>query len=184
MHPLLTAYKPLFQAAIEHFRKELASLRTGRATPALVEDVKVPAYDTYMELKGVATIHVLDAKTLIIEPWDAALLRAIEKAIRDADVGLNPAIDGKVVRIVLPMMTEENRKNLVRNMKERLEEAKVKVRGVREEAREQIVLKEKAKEMSEDEKFRTFDELEKLTKECTQEIDQMGEKKEAEIMTI
>lgn len=184
MHTVLSEKKPEFQAAIDRLQKELSSLRTGRATPALVEDIPVSAYDSTMELKGVASISSQDAKTLLIDPWDKSLLQTIEKAIRDADIGISPAVDGTIVRIVLPPMTEENRKHLVKQMKEKVEDAKVRVRGVRESLRDRINGMEKDKEISEDEKYKMFDELDKLTKEFTQSAEEIGSKKEAEIMTV
>ncbi len=184
MHARLIQNKPLFETVMEHLQKELGALRTGRATPALIEDVRVHAYDGMMELKGLASIGVSDAKTLLIDPWDKALIPAIEKAIRDSGTGLSPATDGGKIRIVLPPMTEENRIKLVKLMKEKIEESRIAIRSVREELREEIQESEKNKEMSEDEKFKLLDELDKLTKEYNEEIGTMGEKKEHEIMTV
>ncbi len=184
MHPLLTQKKPDFEAVVAHLLKELGSLRTGRATPALVEDITVQAYDAAMDLKSIASITVPDARSLAIQPWDKSLIQAIEKAIRDADIGLNPTVDGDVVRLVMPQMTEENRKKLVKTMKERLEEARVSLRRVREEAREDVSKKEKEKAIAEDEKYKALEELDKLTKEYVDRVDELGKKKEEEIMTI
>ncbi|MEK7452452.1 MAG: ribosome recycling factor, partial [Patescibacteria group bacterium] len=161
MHARLIQNKPLFETVMEHLQKELGALRTGRATPALIEDVRVHAYDGMMELKGLASIGVSDAKTLLIDPWDKALIPAIEKAIRDSGTGLSPATDGGKIRIVLPPMTEENRIKLVKLMKEKIEESRIAIRSVREELREEIQESEKNKEMSEDEKFKLLDELDK-----------------------
>ncbi len=184
MHPLLVEKKTAFDAVVERLTKELATLRTGRATPALVEEITVLAYGAPMELKGVASIAVQDPRTLVIQPWDKSLLQAIEKAIRDADIGVNPAVDGDVVRLSMPQMTEETRKKLVKNMKERLEDARVAVRRVREEVREHAAKLEKDKAVAEDEKFKIYEETDKLTKEYVQKIEDMGDKKEEEIMTI
>ena len=184
MHAHLIENKPLYESVMDHLQKELGGLRTGRATPALVEDVRVHAYDGMMELKGLASIGVSDSKTLTIDPWDKALIPAIEKAIRDSGTGLSPATDGGKIRIVLPSMTEDNRKSLVKLMKEKLEDARISIRGVRENLREAILEREKNKEMSEDEKFKLLDELDKLTKEYNEEISVVGEKKEVEIMTV
>lgn len=184
MHAYLIENKPLYESAMEHLQKELGSLRTGRATPALIEDVRVHAYDGLMELKGLASIGVQDAKTLLIDPWDKSLIPAIEKAIRDSGTGLSPATDGGKIRIVLPPMTEENRVKLVKIMKEKMEESRIAIRSVREELREAILEREKNKEMSEDEKFKLLDELDKLTREYNEEITAMGYKKEEEIMTV
>lgn len=166
--------------AIDHLHEELGSLRTGRASPALVENVTIMAYGAPMELKGVASITVSDAKTIVIEPWDKSLLQAIEKGIRDADIGINPAVDGQLVRISLPQMTEENRKKLVKIMKEKIEEAKIALRGVREHGREAL----KKMEIGEDEKFKALDEMDKTTKDFTVLVDEIGVKKEEEIMTV
>ena len=184
MHPFLTEKKPAYDAVIDHLSKELGALRTGRATPAIVEDITVMAYDAPMDLKSVASIAVPDARSLVIQPWDKSLQQAIEKAIRDANIGINPTIDGDAVRLVMPQMTEESRKKLVKLMKERLEDARVSLRRAREEAREQIAKREKENTIAEDEKYKVFEELDKLTKEYVQKADDMGDKKEEEIMTI
>lgn len=184
MHIFLSANKPQFDTVLDHLHKELGTLRTGRATPQLVEDVRVNAYDSIMELKGLASIAIQDAKTIIIEPWDKGLIQAIEKAIRDSGTGLSPATDGGVIRIMLPSMTEENRLKLVKLMKEKIEDSRIALRGVREGVRDEILEKEKNKDMSEDEKFKLLDELEKLTKEFNEQISAMAEKKEDEIMTV
>lgn len=184
MHPILNEKKPDYQSAIDWLAKELSSLRTGRATPALVEDVSVKAYDSTMDLKSVASISAQDAQTLVIDPWDKSLLQAIEKAIRDADLGVSPAIDGEILRINMPPMTEDNRKALVKKMKEMVEESRVRVRSVREAVREDVMKQEKDKTISEDEKYKLFDEIEKLTKDYTAQIDEMAKKKEDEVMTV
>lgn len=184
MHALLSQKKPVFESVIDHLQKELAGLRTGRATPALVEDISVSAYDAMMEIKGLASIQVQDAKTLIIDPWDKSLLRNIEKGIRDAGVGLSPVVDGTVIRIVMPSMTEDNRKTMVKKMKEYLEDTRIALRQVREESRDAAGKMEKDKQISEDEKFKLLDEIDKMTKEFNDQIDTIGEKKEEEIMTV
>jgi len=184
MHIKLLEQKPFFETVIEHLHKELNQMRTGRATPALVEGIQVEAYGSIMEIKGVGSISVLDAKTLVIEPWDKNLLKAIEKAIHESPLGINPVVDSKVVRLSMPVMTEENRKALVKIMKEKTEEAKVAARGVREKARNEIMEGEKNGEFSEDEKFKLLEELDKLTKEYTDKVEDLGKRKEEEIMTV
>lgn len=184
MHTYLTTKKTDFQAAVDHFQKELGALRTGRATPALVEDITVSAYDSRMEIKGLASINIPDARTIVIDPWDKGLIQNIEKGIRDAGVGLSPVVDGTVLRVMIPQMTEENRKQIVKVMKEKLEEVRIQIRGVREELREDILKQEKEKIFSEDEKFKVLDELDKLTKEFTDVVSEMAERKEIEIMTV
>jgi ribosome recycling factor len=184
MHPVLTQKKPAFNAAIEYLQKELTRLRTGRATPTLVEDIPVSAYDSVMEIKGLASILVQDSKTLVIDPWDKALLKNIEKGIRDASIGVSPVVDGEVIRIMMPPMTEDNRKQMVKRIKVHVEDARIRVRQVREESRDEINRQEKEKEISEDEKFKLYDEIDKMTKQFTDEIEVVGKTKEVEIMTV
>lgn len=176
--------KPALNQALEYLQGELGTLRTGRATPALVEDIKVTAYGTEQPLKGLASINVPDAKTLSIEPWDKSVLKDIETALQNADLGINPVVDSDVVRLTMPEMTEENRKDMVKKMKEKLEEAKVKMRRIREEARDAVGKMEKDKEISEDEKYKLQEELDKLIKEYTDKVEDLGKEKEEEIMTV
>lgn len=184
MHTIIAAKKSSFDEVVAHLAKELGGLRTGRASPALVEDIKANAYDSYMEIKSIASIAIPDAKTITIQPWDKGLLQAIEKAIRDSGLGIAPAVDGELVRISLPLMSEENRKQLVKLVKEKIEEAKISMRRVREETKESVLKMEKDKKVGEDEKFKMLDELEKMTKEFTGKVDEIGAKKETEIMTV
>lgn len=184
MHPFITQKKTEFDAVIDHLKKELSTLRTGQASPSLVEDIPVSAYGSTMEIKGLASISTQDSKTILIDPWDKGLLQSIEKAIRDADIGISPVVDGHVIRIVLPQMTEENRTKLVKVVKEKLEDAHVGIKKVREALREEVMKREKDKELSEDEKFKLFDEIDKITKEFNATVEDVGAKKETEIMTI
>lgn len=176
--------KPEFQKVIEHFKKELSQFRTGRATPALVEDIKVEAYGSQMDMKSVGSIQVSDPKTLTIEPWDKGLLKEIEKAIIAANIGINPVNDGKVLRLVMPKLTEETRKDLIKAMGKKLEEARVGVRRARDEFKEKIVAAEREKKIAEDERYRAQDALDKVASEFNELIKKMGEEKEKEIMTI
>ena len=184
MHALLTQQQPDFEEAIEFLQKELSQMRTGRATPVLVESIQINAYGSLMELKGVASITTQDAKTLAIEPWDKSLLKAIETAIQKADIGIQPVVSGDMIRLSMPQITEESRKQLVKRMKEYLEETRVRMRAVREKARESITKMEKEKEITEDDKFKLFEDLDKLTREYTERVDQLGAEKEKEVMTI
>jgi ribosome recycling factor len=137
-----------------------------------------------MEIKGLASISTSDAKTLVIDPWDKSLLKNIEKGIRDAGVGLSPVVDSDVIRIMMPQMTEENRKAMVKKMKEYLEDTRIALRQVREETRQETLKREKDDAMSEDEKFKLFDEIDKFTKEYTDRVEEIGDHKEKEIMTV
>lgn len=173
-----------FEEAIKHFENELLGLRTGRANAASVEDVSVEAYGSQMELKGVASISVPDAKTIQIEPWDKSMVGAIEKALIIADLGMQPVTNGTTIRLISPPMTEENRKNIVKQAHEKAEEARIAIRSIREEVRDEIHRAEKDKEIGEDEKFRLQEQLDKIVKEMNDRIEQLADKKEKEIMTI
>lgn len=177
-------HKPEFQKTVDHLKKELSQFRTGRATPALVEDIKVEAYGSQMELKATGSIQVSDPKTLTIEPWDKNLLKDIEKAIVAANIGINPVNDGKVLRLVMPKLTEETRRDLIKAMSKKLEEARVGVRRVRDEVKDKIVAMEKEKKIAEDERYRAQDVLDKTAAEFNEIIKKLGEDKEKEILTV
>lgn len=181
---LLNEKKADFQKAVNHLKEELAALRTGRAHPALVEKVMVDAYGAATPLKGVASVTIPDAKTLAIEPWDANLVKSVEKALLDAQLGMNPTVQGKIIRLVMPPMTEERRKELVKVVKEKAEEARKAVRAVREKVRERVGEMEKSKQITEDDRFKAQDELDKMTKEFNEKIEQVVAEKEKEIMTV
>lgn len=181
---IIDSYKGNFSKAIEHLRQEISGLRTGRATPAIVEDVIVEAYGTKQPLKATASISVQDAKTIAIEPWDKGLVQAIETGIRNSDLGMNPINDGRIIRLNLPELTQERRQELIKVLHRKLEDARVTVRKVREEVRETIQRMEKNKEISEDERFRLQDELETLVKDYNEQVKTVGEEKEKEINTI
>ena len=180
----VTESKPDFEKVIEHLEHELTSLRTGRAHPALLDSVQVEAYGAMMDIKSVGSITVTDARTLLIEPWDKTLLKALEKGIVIANIGINPVVDGNVVRLSMPKLTEENRRELVKVMLRKLEEGRVALRAVREKVRNGILDAEKSGEMGEDERYAAQEDLEKLTASYVEQIKQIGEAKEAEIMTV
>jgi ribosome recycling factor len=173
-----------FTAAVAHFEQELKGLRSGRASAAVVETVPVEAYGSMMEMKGVASISVPDAKTIQIEPWDKGLVKDIEKALVMAELGMQPSVAGSTIRLTMPPMTEENRKRLVKQAMEMAEQARIAVRAVRENAREAIQKLEKDKAIGEDEKFRLQEDLEKVVKEWNNKIEEIVKKKEEEVMTI
>lgn len=145
--------KSLFEEAIEFLKRDISGLRTGRATPALVEDIAIEAYGTRQPLKSVASITVADAKTLNIEPWDKSLMQAVEVGIRNSSLGISPVNDGKLIRLPLPTLTSERRAELIKVLHQKLEGAKIALRKVREEIRDQIEGAEKNKQISEDEKI-------------------------------
>jgi len=176
--------KEEFNKAIEHLKHDISSLRTGRATPALVEDVQVEAYGVKQPLKAVASISVQDAKTLVVSPWDKSVLQAVEAAIRLSPIGLNPVNDGKIIRLPLPELSQERRQDLIKVLHQKLEASRVAVRQIREDVRKEIDNQEKNKEISEDDKYKFQDDLEKLVKEFNDKIKLIGEDKEKEITTI
>lgn len=172
--------KPQFQKVIDHCISELGAIRTGRASAAILEPVQVEAYGAIQPIKALATITVPDSKTILIEPWDGSVVKAIESALQKSDIGINPVVDGKSMRLIMSAMTEETRLRMVKIMKEKLEEARVSIRKVREDARKNIA----KLEGGEDEKHRLEEALEKSVKEFTAKVDELGDKKEKEITTI
>lgn len=177
-------HKAEFQAALDHLHKELSGLRTGRASAALVEDIRVEAYGQGMDLKSMASITTPDAKTIQIEPWDKGVVKEIEKALVDANLGMQPNVAGTVIRLVMPPMTEENRKQMVKVLGQKEEHAKVAVRNVREKIKTAIQKDEKDKMISEDERRRMLEQLDKVVAEWNETIERVAQEKEREIMTV
>ncbi len=172
------------EKSIEHLIVEIGQIRTGRANPALVENIMVDYYGTKTPLKQVANINVPEARLLVIQPWDKDSLVNVESAIRDSDLGFNPNNDGQVIRINIPSLTEERRKELVKLLNQRAEEAKISVRNIREEVWKEIQEMEKEGKISEDDKFSGKDYLQKSVDEYNKKIDEIKEKKEKDILTI
>ena len=177
-------HKEQFEKTITHLRHDISSLRTGRATPALVEDIIVDAYGVKQPLKSIASISVADAKTLTVDPWDKSLIQAVDTAISQSGIGINPVNDGKLIRLPLPDLTAERRADLIKVLHKKLEDSRIAIRKIREDIRRSIDSAEKTKEISEDEKFVFYDEVETLVKEYNQKVKHIGEEKEKEIQTI
>lgn len=169
--------------AIEALRRDLSSLRAGRATPSLLDRIQVEYYGTMTPLNQVGTISTPDPRTLVIQPWDKSVLEAVEKAIQKSDLGLTPNNDGNIIRINIPALTEERRTELVKMTRKSGEEAKVAVRNVRRDANDEIRKQEKA-DLSEDDSRRLQDEIQKLTDRYVKEIDNILAAKEKEIMEV
>jgi ribosome recycling factor len=180
----ITDYKLDFQKTIDHFKQELGGIRTGRATPALVENITVDAYGQKMPVKSLASIAVADPKSLVVEPWDKAILKDMEATIRNAGIGISVVNEGNFLRLVLPQLTEENRKMLARLVNEKAEEARVSIRSWREKVKEKILDAERKKEITEDLRYKMQDELDKMVSDFNAEIKKMAEDKEREIMTV
>lgn len=170
--------------SIETFRSEIAKIRTGKATTALLDGVKVDYYGTMTPLKQVANVSVLDAHTLSITPWEKSLVGPIEKAILVADLGLNPSNDGTNLRVPIPMLNEERRKEMVKMIKKMGEDAKVAVRNVRRDGNEHLKKLEKDKKISEDELKQGETEIQKVTDDHIKKIDEIVKHKEKEVMEV
>ena len=173
-----------FNEVIDHLKTELAKLRTGRANPAMIEDVKVDYYGQPMPVKGIGSISVPEPRQLVIQPWDKNALQPIEKAIRDAGLGLNPTNEGDKLRITVPELTEERRKELTKVAGKIAEGSRVRVRNIREEILKQAKADEDSGKISEDEMSRTKEGLQKTVDDYNQKIKTLAETKEKEIMTI
>jgi ribosome recycling factor len=172
------------EKAISALVKELGKVRTGRASPALLDDIRVDYYGTPSPLNQVATLSVPESRLIVIQPWDHSLIGAIEKAILKSELGMTPANDGKVIRITIPRLTEERRKELVKLVKKMGENGKIEVRNIRRETIETLRTKEKGKEISEDELHLLQDQVQKTTDTFVGQIDEVIAEKEKEIMEI
>ena len=176
--------KTKLNASLEHLRVELSKIRTGRASPSLIEDILVDSYGSKMRIKELGSIIVSDAQTIVISPWDKGLLKSIEKAIRESRQSLNPATDGDVVRLPIPALTEDRRKEFVKTSSSRVEEGKNSMRNVRQDAMKDIDKSFSDKTISEDEKFAQKEEVEDVVKEFINKAEELGENKKNEIMKI
>ncbi len=170
--------------AVEALQHDLATVRTGRASPALLERIQVDYYGAPTPLNAVATINVPEPRLLVIQPWDKKMLPAIEKAIQKSDLGLTPSSDGAVVRLVIPPLNEERRRELVKQVHKRVEDARVAVRNCRREALEELRKAERERHLSEDEVKRAQERLQKLTDSFIAQVDEVGRRKENEVMEV
>ena len=169
---------------IEALTKELSSIRTGRASPALVEHIKVDYHGVITPLIQLASISVPEPKTIAIHPWDRSIINTIDKAILKSDLGLNPVNDGTNIRINLPALTEERRKDLIKAVHKRLEESRITIRNLRRESNDELKVAEKNKEISQDQSIRASEQLQKLTDSYIESINRIGKDKESEILEV
>ncbi|AFN74923.1 ribosome recycling factor [Melioribacter roseus P3M-2] len=183
-HPVIKDAKNRMDKSIEAFRSEIAKIRTGKATTALLDGIKVEYYGSMSPLNQVANVTVLDAHTLSITPWDKSVIGAIEKAIMTADLGLNPVNDGTNIKVPIPPLTEERRKELVKLVKKFGEDAKIALRNVRRDANDHLKKMEKNKEITEDQLKDLEKEVQKVTDEHIAKVDEMIKHKEKEIMQV
>lgn len=172
------------QKTIDHFSEELKSIRTGRASPALVANIMVSSYGSLLPIPQLANVSVPEAKLLVIEPWDKSLLKEIEKAIVASSLHIAPLSDGNILRLKLPDLTEETRRNLIKVVREKLEQARVAVRQARDDKKKAIEREAKAGTMTEDDRYDAILELDKKTKEAVGKLENLAEQKEKEVMTI
>lgn len=181
---ILRELEKRMKGSVEHFRKDLSKLRTGRASIQMLEDIKVEYYGNLTPLNQVATLGIPDATLITVQPWDPSLLEVIDKAIRSADLGLNPINDGKILKVPIPPLDEERRKELAKHIRRMLEEEKTILRNMRRESKEEIEELEEKKEISEDDKYWGYDKLQELTDEYTKKLEEMAATKEKEILEI
>ena len=172
------------EKALEAFQRDLATVRTGRASPALVEHLKVDYYGTPTPLNQLATISTPEARLIVIQPWDRGSLGAIEKAILKSDLGLNPASDGTVIRLAIPQLTEERRRDIAKGVRKRTEDARVAVRNVRRDCHDRIRRLEHDHEISKDDLHRSEKELQEFTDDHVKEIDKIGHEKQEEVLAV
>ena len=170
--------------SIETLKADLAKIRTGRAHTGLLDHIHVDYYGTSMPLSQVANVTLADPRTIGVQPWEKKMIPVVEKAIRDSDLGLNPATSGELIRVPMPPLTEERRKELIKVVHKEAEAAKIAVRNVRRDANEQLKKLSKDKQCSEDEERRAHDDLQKLTDRVVAEIDQLLQVKEADLMAV
>lgn len=182
--PSLKEAEHAMKDAVEAMRREFATVRTGKATPSLLDTVRVEAYGTQMPLNQVATVSSPDPSLLVVQPFDPSLIGPIEKGILKSDLGLNPSNDGNVIRVPIPPLNEERRREYVKLLHKISEEGRVSIRHARHKARDSIQALMREKEVGEDEGHRQLDEVDKLTRDYNQAIDDLLKKKEEEVMSI
>ena len=180
----LNQYEEKMKKSLANLEEEYGAIRAGRANPRILDCIQVDYYGTPTSLQGVANISVPEARMIQIQPWDAGLIKDIEKAILASDLGLTPANDGKVIRLVFPELTEERRKELVKDVKKKGEETKVAIRNIRRDANDAVKKEAKANEISEDDQKQLEDKIQKLTDGYVKKIDQAIDAKSTEVMTV
>jgi ribosome recycling factor len=173
-----------FNSVVEFFKHDISSLRTGRANPVMLDGVQVEAYGVVNALNGVANITVTDSRSFVITPWDKSVTKSVEKGIVEANLGLGIVNEGDKIRLSIPPLTEENRKELVKKLNERLEKARISLRQVREDIKNSIEAAFEAKEVAEDEKFRLEKELDEFVAKKNEELKDLRDKKDKDIMEI
>ncbi len=172
------------EKAVDALRRDLASIRTGRASPAIVEHLQVDYYGAPTPLNQLATISAPEARLIVIQPWDRESIGAVEKAILKSDIGLNPSNDGTVIRLAIPQLTEERRREIAKQVRKRAEEARIEVRNIRRDCHDSIRRLEHDHKISQDDLHRAETELQKITDDQVKEIDKVGHEKEEEVLAV
>lgn len=180
----ITKSEAQMKKSISFLKEELASIRAGKATPKLVDKIQVSYYGTMTPISQIATISVPEPRSIVIQPWDASVIKEVEKAILASDLGINPANDGKIIRLVLPQLTEERRKELLKLVKKESENSKIAIRNIRRDAIEGFKKLEKNSEISKDELKKAEDEMQKLTDKYIKLVDEVYKDKEKEILEV
>lgn len=184
VNDVIREYEAHLKKAVEALRHNLATIRTGRASAGLVEHLQIDAYGSPMSLNQLANISVPEAKMIVIQPYDNGMIKTIEKAIQHSDIGINPSNDGRIIRLVIPPLTEERRRDLTKVVRNRVEEVKVSVRNQRRDAMDSLKELEAEKLIGEDDLKRGQERVQQLTDKCITDLDQIGKEKEAEVMAV
>ena len=184
MNEKLTIYEDKMNKSLNNLREEYAGIRAGRANPHILDKLRVDYYGTPTPIQQVANVSVPEARMIQIQPWEPNMVKEIEKAIQTSDIGINPTNDGKMIRLVFPELTEDRRKELVKDVKKKGEQCKVAVRNIRRDANEAFKKQIKANEISEDEEKQLLDEVQKLTDKFIGEVDKTIDEKSQEILTV
>lgn len=181
---IIDKIKPSLERTVEYLKGELSGLQVGRANPSLVEDLEVDCYDQKMPLKQLANIQAPEPRSILIRPWDKSIIRNIEKAINDSKLGLSPVVEEDFIRLKIPSLDEERRRELAKIVQEKLEECRISVRRQREEVWRQIQDLEKEGKISEDDKFKAKDDLQKVIDDYNRQIEEIAKRKEEEVMKV
>jgi len=180
----ISEFKKKMKGRIESLKIEYGKMRTGRANISLLDGIKVDQYGSSSPINQVASLSVPEPRTISVQPWDSSMIKNIERAIQKSDLDLNPINDGKVIRLTLPIMTEERRKDLVKKAKKAAEDTKVSIRNIRRDANEDFKKREKNKDISEDIYHKALDDIQKVTNDYIKKVDEVAEGKEKDIMEI
>jgi len=180
----LNQYKPNFEKSLDILKSDLQTLRVGRANPIMVENILVDVYGSKTSIKQMASITVPEVRTLLIQPWDKSVVKEVEKALIEANLGINPVNEGAQIRLTIPPLTEESRIELTKSVGDKMEKTRITIRQLRDKIKDTVVKQEKNNELTEDDKFDAIKKLDELVKDYNDKVKTAGEAKEKEIMTL